>query len=112
MKRKKNNGNRWYRKLVKNMHVKENISDAKEKFSCFLELPREVVSKSTKLTSIENNNVLIEGYRKIIDYYDHYINIRAHNMDILIDGKDLDIKEITDFDLVVEGDIYSINYQK
>ena len=34
------------------------------------------------------------------------------NMDILIDGKDLDIKEITDFDLVVEGDIYSINYQK
>ena len=112
LKRKKNNGNRWYRKLVKNMHVKENISDAKEKFSCFLELPREVVSKSTKLTSIENNNVLIEGYRQIIDYYDDYIKIRANNMDILIDGKDLDIKEITDFDLVVEGDIYSINYQK
>lgn len=112
MKRKKNNGNRWYRKLVKNMHVKENISDAKEKFSCFLELPREVVTKSTKLTSIENNNVLIEGYRQIIDYYDDYIKIRANNMDILIDGKDLDIKEITDFDLVVEGDIYSINYQK
>lgn len=112
MKRKKNNGNRWYRKLVKNMHVKENISNAKEKFSCFLELPREVVSKSTKLTSIENNNVLIEGYRQIIDYYDDYIKIRTNNMDILIDGKDLDIKEITDFDLVVEGDIYSINYQK
>ena len=33
------------------------------------------------------------------------------NMDILIDGKNLDIKEITDFELVVEGDIYSINYQ-
>lgn len=112
MKSKKNNGNRWYKKLVKNMHVKENISDAKEKFSCFLELPREVVSKSTKLTSIENNNVLIEGYRQIIDYYDDCIKIRANNMDILIDGKDLDIKEITDFDLVVEGDIYSINYQK
>ena len=112
MKRKKNNGNRWYRKLVKNMHVKENISDAKEKFSCFLELPREVVSKSTKLTSIENNNVLIEGYIQIIDNYYDYIKIRANNMDILIDGKDLDIKEITDFDLVVEGDIYSINYQK
>ena len=40
------------------------------------------------------------------------IKIRANNMDILIDGKDLDIKEITDFELVVEGDIYSINYQK
>ena len=82
MKRKKNNGNRWYRKLVKNMHVKENISDAKEKFSCFLELPREVVSKSTKLTSIENNNVLIEGYRQIIDYYDDFVFDQLSGKDI------------------------------
>ena len=58
-----------------------------------------------------NNNILIEGYKQIIDYYDDYIKIRANNMDILIDGKNLDIKEITDFELVVEGDIYSINYQ-
>lgn len=112
MKNKKNNGKRWYKSLIKNMRVKENISEAKEKFSCFLELPQEVVSKSTKLTAIENNNVLIEGYKQIIDYYDDYIKIKANNMDILIDGKGLDIKEITDSDLVIEGDIYSVNYQK
>lgn len=112
MKSKKSKGKKWYRNLVKNMRVKENISEAKEKFSCFLELPQEVVSKSTKLTAIENNNVLIEGYKQIIDYYDDYIKIKANNMDILIDGKGLDIKEITDSDLVIEGDIYSVNYQK
>ena len=43
MKNKKNNGKRWYKSLIKNMRVKENISEAKEKFSCFLELPQEVV---------------------------------------------------------------------
>ncbi len=103
---------KWYKSLIKNMKVKNSISEAKEKFSGFLELPKEVVSKATKLTSIENNNILIEGYKQIIDYYDDYIKIRANNIDILIDGKDLDIKEITDFDLVIEGNIYSVNYQK
>lgn len=112
MKNNKKNGKRWYRNLIKNMKVKENISDAKDKFSCFLELPHEVVSKSTKLTSIENNDILIEGYKQIIDYYDDYIKIKANNMDILIDGKNLDIKEISDFDLVIQGDIFSVNYQK
>lgn len=111
MKNKRNDGKKWYKKLVKNIGIKESISDAREKFSCFLELPQEVISKSTKLTSINNNNILIEGYKQIIDYYDDYIKIRANNMDILIDGKNLDIKEITDFELVVEGAIYSINYQ-
>ena len=108
-KRKKNN---WYRNLIRNMKSNERISKAKERFSDFLELPQEVVSKVTKITSIENDTILIEGYKNIKDYYDDYINIRANNMDILIDGKNLDIREITDTDLVIEGNIYSINYQK
>lgn len=112
MKNNKKIGKKWYKNLVKNMKVKDTFSNAKEKFSCFLELPQEVVSKSTKITSIENKNILIEGYKQIIDYYDDYIKIKANNMDILIDGSDLDIKEITDFDLVIQGDIYSVNYQK
>lgn len=112
MKNKKSNEKKLYKNLIKNLKVKESICQAKEKFSCFLELPQEVVSKSTKITAIQNNNVLIEGYKQIVDYYDDYIKIRANNIDILIDGKGLDIKEITDFDLVIEGCIYSINYQK
>jgi sporulation protein YqfC len=112
MKNKKNSGKKWYKQLAKNMRVKDSFSEAKDRFSCFLELPQEVVSKVTKLTSIENNNILIEGYKQIIDYYDDYIKIKANNMDILIDGKDLDIKEITDSDLVIEGNIYSVNYQR
>ena len=69
------------------------------------------MSKVTKITAIENDSILIEGYKNIIDYYDDYIKIKANNMDILIDGKNLDIKEITDTDLVIEGKIYSLNYQ-
>ena len=104
------------KKISKNMKnsfkVKSKIYSTKEKISDFLELPKEVMLKSTKVTSIENTSVLIEGYKKIVDYYDNYIKIKANNIDIVIDGEGLDIVEITDYELVIEGKIYSLNYQK
>ena len=104
------------KKISKNMKnsfkVKSKIYSTKEKISDFLELPKEVMLKSTKVTSIENTSVLIEGYKKIVDYYDNYIKIKANNIDIIIDGEGLDIVEITDYELVIEGKIYSLNYQK
>lgn len=112
MKSKKNVKKKWCKDIFRNMKVKDTISAAKDRFSDFLELPPEVISSSTKVTSIENTDILIEGYKKIVDYYDDYIKIKANNMDIVIDGKDLDIKEITDSELVIQGMIYSFNYKK
>lgn len=98
--------------LKNDFKFRSKIYATKEKISDFLELPKEVLIKSTKITSIENGSVLIEGYQKIIDYYDNYIKIKGNNIDIVIDGENLDIVEITDFELVIEGKIYSLNYQK
>lgn len=112
MNSKKKIKKKWYKSIKKNINEKINISNAKDKFTEFLELPKEVVGASTKITSIENTSVLIEGYKQIMDYYDDYIKIKANTMEIIIDGKSLDIKEITDFDLVIEGNIYSVNYKR
>lgn len=111
MKNEKKSSKIWYRDMIKNINKKKSINEAKDRFSKFLELPQEVIGKSSKITIIQNNSILIEGYKQIIDYYDDYIKIKLNSMDVLIDGKTLDIKEITDSDLVVEGNIYSINYQ-
>lgn len=92
--------------------IKQKIAVTKEKISDFLELPKEVMLNSTKITCIENSSILIEGYQKIIDYYDNYIKLKSNSMDIVIDGENLDIVEITDYELVIEGKIYSLNYQK
>ena len=70
-----------------------------------------MVTSLTKVTTIENTDVLIEGYKQIVDYYDDYIKIKTHNMELVIDGNNLDIKEITDDDLCISGDIYSLNYK-
>lgn len=112
MKSKKEKANKkWYKQILKVVNSKKAISNAKDKFSYFLELPEEVISKSTKITIINNNNILIEGYKQIVDYYDDYIKIKTNSLEIVIDGRNLDIKEITDYELVIEGSIYSLNYQ-
>lgn len=109
---KKKKNKIWYKKVSEELKVKKKINSAKERISEFLELPKEIILKSTKITIIEDNNILIEGYQNIVDYFDNYIKIKTNNMFIIIDGVNLDIKEITDFELVIEGKIYSINYQK
>ncbi|MDO4282042.1 MAG: YabP/YqfC family sporulation protein [Clostridia bacterium] len=98
--------------ILKNIKVKSAINNAKDKFSDFLEIPQEIVSNYTKITSIEDTDILIEGYKKIVDYYDNYIKIKTNNMYLVIDGSNLDIKEITDSELVISGKIYSLNYKK
>ncbi len=109
---KKREKKKWYKNIKNNLKIKDKMNLTKERVSDFLELPKEVISKITKITTIENNNVLIEGYQKIVDYYDDYVKIKANDMYIMIDGKELDIQEITDYELVIEGTIYSINYKK
>lgn len=112
MSTKKREKKKWYKTISKNIKIRTQVSQAKDKFAELLELPREVVSSSTKITCIENTDILIEGYKQIMDYYDDYIKIKAHNMEIVVDGRNLDIKEITDFELVIQGEIYSLNYKK
>ena len=109
---KKKEKKKWYKNIKNEMKIKSKVVSMKEKVSTFLELPKEVIQNSTKITIIEDENILIEGYKKIVDYYDTYIKIKANNMYVVIDGANLDIEEITDFELVISGKIYSINYKK
>lgn len=109
---KKKEKKKWYKNIKNEMKIKNKVVSMKEKVSTFLELPKEVIQNLTKITIIEDENILIEGYKKIVDYYDNYIKIKANNMYVVIDGTNLDIEEITDFELVILGKIYSINYKK
>lgn len=103
---------KWGKLISSSMKIKKVTSDAKDRFANFFELPEEVVKKTTKVTIISNDNVLIEGYDKIADYLENYIKIKCNNLDIILDGINLNIKEVTDEDLVITGQIYSINYKK
>lgn len=95
----------WLRNNVK--EVKEKIRD---KINKVLELPIEVVSDSLRIITIDNEYVLIEGKSKVADYFDNYIKIKTERYTIVIDGSDLTIKEISDIDLIINGNIQNISY--
>ncbi|MEG1705281.1 MAG: YabP/YqfC family sporulation protein [Clostridia bacterium] len=112
MKITKKDKKKWYKNIMIKERVKEVSSKVRDVFSEASDIPSFVISNSSRITMIDNNNVLIEGYKNVVDYYMHYIKVKGNSMDIIIDGKDLDIKEITDEDLVISGSIYSVNFKR
>lgn len=77
----------------------------------FLEIPEELMGDNTKITLVDNRYLYLEGNNQIEDYYNHYIKIKTKKHVISLDGKNMQIKEISDKELCVEGEILSITYE-
>jgi len=77
----------------------------------FLEMPQELVGDNTKITLVDNKYLYLEGNNQIEDYYNHYIKIKTNKNVITLDGKNMDIKEISDSELCISGQILGITYE-
>jgi len=97
-------------KKRKKRKVEKNKSSIKEKMSEFLELPKEIVLDLSKITMYGNNNMLIENYKGIIEYEDDRLRINTKDGIIRVMGNKLFIKEITSEDLLIYGEITSIEF--
>lgn len=100
------------KRLLRKIDFKAKISSAKENFLDKLNIPEELVYDYSKITMVENSQLMIEGYNNIVDYYDNYIKIQAKNVYVIIDGKGLKIDEINDSELLISGDINNIGFMK
>ena len=77
-----------------------------------LEMPQEVSTKDTKLTVIGFKKMLIENYKVILEYQDFYIRINTYIGIININGFNLKLSEMTSDDIMISGDIDSIDFEK
>ena len=98
--------------LKKARKPNENKEKMVHKIAKFLEMPEEIMKNNTKITLVDNNYLYLEGTNQIMDYYDHYIKIKTNKVIISLDGKKMEIKEISDKELVVEGEILNVSYNK
>ena len=98
------------KKIFKKINFKNKVSVAKEKFLEKLNLPDELVYNYAKITMIANKEILIEGSNNIVDYYDNYIKIQTNNVYIILDGRNLNINEINDNELLISGIITNVGY--
>ena len=76
------------------------------------EIPEEVANKETKLTILGFKKMLIENYKAIVEYQDFFIRISTNMGIININGFNLKLNEMTSEDIMVLGDIDSIDFEK
>lgn len=99
-------------RIFNKINFEKKLTDVKINFFKKLNLPDEITYSLTKITMLENNEIYIEGKNKIVDYYSNYIKVQLDNLFILIMGKNLEIGDISDEDVLISGEISSIEYIK
>lgn len=82
------------------------------RFEQLLEIPKEISSEKPKLTVMGFEELLIENYKNILEYQDFYIRLNTHIGIININGFELNLKEMTNDDILVTGKIESIDFEK
>lgn len=87
--------------MARNRQIKSRIEN-------FLELPQEITSEVPKTTLIGFNQILIENYKGIIEYDENYIRLSTAIGNIIIQGMELNLNQITTDDVEVKGKIVSI----
>ena len=109
MKIKKHKTSISLRKVKKHSDLRE---DMVNRIAEFFEIPKELIGDNTKITTIGNKYIYLEGKHKIADYYASYIRIITKKYGFTISGKELEIKEMGNDELVIEGCISNIEYEK
>ena len=78
----------------------------------FLGLPKEVISKTPKLTITGFEKIFIENFKGILEYEDFYARIKTTIGIININGFNLKLNQMTEDDILVTGKIESIDFEK
>lgn len=98
------------KKPVKPVKRKKESDSVKEKVAKILEIPEEIVSDRPKITTVGRKEVFVENYRGIIEFTNEIVRINSNYGIITITGKNMKIREITNEDIIIIGDIDNIDY--
>lgn len=78
----------------------------------FLGLPKEIISKTPKLTITGFEEIFIENFRGILEYEDYFARIKTEIGIISINGFNLKLNQMTEDDILVTGKIESLDFER
>ncbi|MFZ7119904.1 MAG: sporulation protein YqfC [Eubacteriaceae bacterium] len=90
------------------MKSKKKLESLKENISDIFELPKEITLNLPKITLIGNIQARIENHKGIIEYNNSKIRINSKVGIIVVEGKDLFIRNIIKEEIIVEGIIENV----
>lgn len=82
----------------------------REKFTEMLELPKELVLNSPRLTMVGYNDIRIENHKGIMEFGSERVRINTGLGVVKIAGCELLIREISSEDIIISGIIKSIEF--
>ena len=77
-----------------------------------MEVPKEISTNEPKITIAGFKKMLIENYKAILDYQDIYIRIKTYIGIVNINGFNLKLSEMTSDDIMISGDIETVDFEK
>ncbi len=77
-----------------------------------LELPKEAISNTPKITMTGFNEILIENFKGILEYEDFFVRIGTYIGNVNINGFNLKLNQMNDEDILVTGKIESVSFEK
>lgn len=94
------------------MKKKDILSKKKIKsiFTTALELPKEVILNLPLITLVGSEEMNIENYKGIVEYSEEKIRINTTSGVIKIEGKKLNIKQLTAEQVCINGLISKLEY--
>lgn len=91
--------------MVKRNSIKHKISES-------LDLPKEIVMDIPNIKVIGDNEITIENHKGILEYSRELLRMNSVSGIIKISGQNLQIKEINQDDICINGQIFSIEFIK
>ena len=86
--------------------------NAISKIDRILEMPQEVYTDTPKITITGFNEMIIENFKGILEYEDYYIRINTSLGIININGYELNLENMTNDDIKVNGKVESIDIER
>lgn len=93
---------------------KKNKAETKnrlERFAETLEMPKDVISNCSKITTYNDNQLIVENYKGILEYTDDKIRIKTPGKILCLSGEKLFINAITENDILIEGKFHNVGWE-
>lgn len=92
--------------MRKHKNIKHKVLDR------ILDVPEEIASGEIKITIVGFKKLLLENYIAILDYQDFYVRVKVKIGIININGFNMQLEEMNSDDIMIIGDIDSIDFEK
>lgn len=91
--------------------MRKRLEDLRASVSELLELPKEITLNWPKIIMIGVSQMLVENHKGVIEYTPGRIRVNSTTGVIRIIGKDLNLKTIAADDILITGDVESVEFK-